>query len=112
MKSIRLIAASLMLVSGVTHVIQIPIYGAHGSVVGAAAFGVIYFIIGLFLLGQGRAALWAGTVLPTIGGGLGIYRFFFLHPNPFSILHVLIDLVVIPCCIVLLMQGKACKNGH
>jgi len=106
MNKIRSIAASLMLISGVTHVVQIPIYGAHGSVIGAAAFGVVYFIIGLFLFGRFRAALWAGAVLPAIGGVLGVYRFIFLHPNPFSVFHVLIDLVVVPCCIILLVCGS------
>lgn len=107
MRTIRRIAAVLMLVSGVTHVVQIPVYGAHGSVLGAAAFGVVYFIIGLFLLGHGRMALWAGSILPAIGGTLGIYRFLFLHPNPFSVGHVLIDLVVIPCCLLLLVRGRS-----
>jgi len=110
MKRIRVLAASLMLVSGVTHVSQLAIYGAQGSVIGAAAFGVIYFIIGLFLLGKGRAVLWAGAVLPSIGLFAGTYRFFFLHQNPFTIFHFLIDLVVIPCCTVLIIRGKDLKS--
>jgi len=38
------------------------------------------------------------------GGVLGIYRFLFPHPNPFSVFHVLIDPVAAPCCIILLIH--------
>jgi hypothetical protein len=61
-------------------------------------------------MGKSRAALWTGTILPTIGGAFGIYRFFVLHSNPFSIFHVLLDLVVIPCCIFLLVRGEKVPN--
>ena len=71
---------------------------------GAAAFGVAYFIIGLMLLRYGRLALWLGAILPTIGGILGLYRFFFLQANGFSIFHVAIDLIVVPICISLLRK--------
>ena len=74
---------------------QLAVYPAHAHVVTAAAFGVLYFAIGLYLLGPARAALWCGALFPLIGGSLGIYRFIVLQPNPFTVLHVLIDLVVI-----------------
>jgi hypothetical protein len=103
---IRRIAAILMLISGVTHVSQLFVYGSRESVIGASIFGVIYFVIGLFLLGKTRSALWAGAILPTIGGILGIYRFFFLHTNPFTVFHVIIDLAVIPICVHLLRSRE------
>lgn len=105
-KVARRIAAVLMLVSGVTHVVQLPIYGAEHSVIGASIFGGIYFLIGLGLLGKSRMALLPGAIFPAIGGVLGVYRFLYLHPNPFSVFHVAVDLVVIPICIFLLWRGK------
>ncbi len=96
-----------MLLSGVTHISQIFVYGAEASVLGASVFGLIYLLIGFSLLGKARGALWAGAILPSIGGVLGIYRFFFLHTNPFSVFHVAIDLVVVPICVhLLLVYGK------
>ena len=71
---------------------------------GASIFGLIYFVIGLLLLGKGKGALWAGAILPSIGGVLGVYRFFFLHTNPFSVFHVAIDLIVVPICVSLLWK--------
>lgn len=107
----RSLAATLMLISGVTHVIQLFVYGAAGHVVGAALFGVAYFVIGLGLRGTSRWALWAGAVLPTIGGVLGVVRFTTLHANPFSVFHVGIDLVVVPICIYLLRSDRSVSTG-
>ncbi|NER93815.1 MAG: hypothetical protein F6J86_08230 [Symploca sp. SIO1B1] len=99
MQRLRQIAGILMIISSVTHVVQLQIYPREHHVIGAAGFGIIYLIIGIFLLRRNRLALWFGAILPSIGGILGIYRFFFLHPNPFSIFHVGIDLVIVPICI-------------
>ena len=106
MKQFLKIAGILMLVSSVTHVIQLQVYPLEHHVIGAAAFGVIYFFIGLFLLRRNYLALWFGAILPTIGGILGTYRFFFIHINPFTIFHVAIDLIVVPICIYHLKNGR------
>jgi hypothetical protein len=98
-------AGFLMLLSGVTHVSQLGVYGLERSAVVAATFGVAYFGIGLALLGPGRAALWLGAILPGIGGTLGVYRFFFWQANPFSVFHVIIDLIVVPFCVYLLVAA-------
>lgn len=97
--NLRKLAGMLMLISGVTHLMQLLVYSLEAHVVGAAAFGIVYFIIGFLLLRSSRLALWLGAILPTIGGILGVYRFLFLHPNSFTIFHVAIDLIVVPICI-------------
>lgn len=106
MKQLLKLAGMLMLVSSVTHVVQLQVYPLEHHVIGAAAFGIIYFFIGLFLLRCNRLALWLGAIIPSIGGILGVYRFLFLHPNPFTIFHVLIDLVVVPICIYSLKHKR------
>lgn len=93
-----------MLLSGITHVSQLFVYGTFDHVIGAAIFGLIYFVIGIALLGRSRKALWMGAILPTIGGILGLVRLM-THPNPFSIFHIAIDLIVVPICIYLLMPN-------
>jgi hypothetical protein len=99
MMNFRKLAGMLLLISSVTHLMQLLVYSLEAHVLGAAAFGIVYFIIGLMLLRIGRLALWLGAILPTIGGVLGVYRFIFLHPNSFTVFHVAIDLVVVPICI-------------
>ena len=54
MPTARRVAAVLMLISGVTHVAQLAFYGAETSAIGASLFGVVYFVLGLLLLGKGR----------------------------------------------------------
>ena len=93
------LAGMLLIISSVTHVVQLQVYPLEHHVIGAAGFGIIYFFIGLFLLRRHRLAFWFGAILPSIGGVLGVYRFLFLHPNPFTVFHVAIDLVVVPICI-------------
>ncbi|MEW4529446.1 MAG: hypothetical protein ACF8PG_18240 [Maioricimonas sp. JB045] len=100
----RLCAAALMLLSGVTHVSQLVVYVAKPNVIGAALFGVIYFVIGLLLWWNKRVGLWLGAILPTIGGVLGAIRFASMHRNPFSIFHIIIDLIVVPICVWLLFR--------
>ena len=104
------LAGILMLISSVTHVVQLQVYPLEHHVIGAAGFGIIYFFIGIFLLQRKRLAMWLGAILPSIGGILGIYRFIFLHPNPFTVFHVLIDLVVVPVCIYHLQQKQQKHN--
>ena len=99
MNQLTKLAGILMIISSVTHVLQLRVYPPEHHVIGAAAFGIIYFFIGLFLLRRNYLALWLGAIMPSIGGVLGVYRFLFLHPNPFTVFHVLIDLVVVPICI-------------
>ncbi|MGK7947390.1 MAG: hypothetical protein AB4368_00945 [Xenococcaceae cyanobacterium] len=107
MRRISTLAGMLMIISSVTHVLQLKVYPLEHHVIGAAAFGIIYFFIGLFLLRRNRLAFWMGAILPSIGGVLGVYRFLWLHPNPFTIFHVAIDLVVVPICIYNLKRKKS-----
>ena len=106
MKKLHKLAGMLMIISSVTHVLQLRVYPLEHHVIGAAVFGIIYFFIGFFLLRCYRLAFWLGAILPSIGGVLGVYRFLFLQPNPFTIFHVAIDLVVVPICIYSLKVKK------
>jgi hypothetical protein len=107
MNQLRRLAGMLMIISSVTHVLQLKVYPLEHHVIGAAAFGIIYFFIGLFLLRRNRLALWLGAIMPSIGGVLGVYRFLFLHSNPFTVFHVAIDLVVVPICIYNLRRARS-----
>ncbi|MQY07446.1 hypothetical protein ACRB68_55460 [Actinomadura sp. RB68] len=103
----RQTAAWLLLLSAVTHVLQVPVYGTEGNVLGAAGFGVVYAVLGTGLLRGWPGALPASIVLPAIGGTLGVLRFLFLHNNPFSVWHVVLDLVIVPLAIACYLKGRA-----
>jgi uncharacterized membrane protein YozB (DUF420 family) len=86
------------------------VYGTAGHVIGAASFGVLYLVIGLFIILDKRWVLWLGATLPAIGGVLGILRFIYRQSTPFIIFHVLVDLIVVPLCIYLLLRHAKGKK--
>jgi hypothetical protein len=82
------------------------VYGGVWHNLAAALYGAMYLFLGIgiirYLDKKGLVALCC--ILPLIGGVGGVIRFFFLHTevaNLFIILHVLIDIVVVPVSIYL-----------
>ncbi|EKT4502980.1 hypothetical protein RDI61_15485 [Pseudomonas plecoglossicida] len=102
LKGIRKLSAALMLLSGVTHLSQLVVYGFALNVIGAATFGAIYLVVGIYLLKPGTLGLWLGSYLPLAGGIMGACRYLLVHNNPFSLFHIGIDLIVVPSCLYLL----------
>ncbi|WP_152442324.1 hypothetical protein [Pseudomonas putida] len=102
LKGIRKLSAALMLLSGVTHLSQLVVYGFALNVIGAATFGAIYLVVGIYLLKSGTLGLWLGSYLPLAGGIMGACRYLLVHNNPFSLFHIGIDLIVVPSCLYLL----------
>ena len=103
---LRLVAGGLLILSACTHTIQVFVYGGVWHNVGAAVYGAMYLFLGIGLIRyldkRGLVALCC--ILPLIGGVGGVIRFLFLHThvaNYFIILHVLIDIVVVPVSIYL-----------
>lgn len=100
---LRLLAGSLLIVSAFTHTLQVFVYGGVWHNIGAALYGAMYLFLGIglirFLDKKGLVLLC--VILPLIGGVGGVIRFFFFHTetaNLFIILHVLIDIIVVPAC--------------
>ncbi|HDS0937093.1 TPA: hypothetical protein QDZ12_000289 [Pseudomonas putida] len=102
LKGIRKLSEALMLLSGVTHLSQLVVYGFALNVIGAATFGAIYLVVGIYLLKPGTLGLWLGSYLPLAGGIMGACRYLLVHNNPFSLFHIGIDLIVVPSCLYLL----------
>ncbi|MFW9834858.1 MAG: hypothetical protein ACFFEK_12740 [Candidatus Thorarchaeota archaeon] len=103
---LRLLASGLLIISAVTHTLQVFVYGEAGYNIGAAVYGAMYLFLGIGLIRyldkRGLVALC--VILPLIGGVGGVIRFLFIHThtaNYFIILHVLIDLVVVPVSLYL-----------
>lgn len=104
---IRKSAGTLMLLTGVGHVALLPLRPMSPELAITAAFGVGYFLIGIFLWRSGgRGALWAGLILPAIGAALS----FAANPpskggwTPIGTAFVAIDIVVLLACLWLLMR--------
>ncbi|MHA2223339.1 MAG: hypothetical protein ACXAAO_14955 [Candidatus Thorarchaeota archaeon] len=110
-EKLRQLAGGLLIVSAVTHTIQVFVYGGIWHNIGAALYGVMYLFLGIGLIKfpENRFVLPLSVILPLVGGVGGVIRFFFLHtsePNLFIILHVLIDVVVVPVCAFLFKTAR------
>ncbi|MBA4757264.1 hypothetical protein [Sphingosinicella sp.] len=104
---IRKSAGALMLLTGTGHVALLAVRPMSPELAIAAAFGVAYFLIGVFLWrGGARGALWAGLILPAIGAALS----FAANPpgkggwTPIGTTFVAVDIVVVLACLWLLMR--------
>ena len=107
-------AGVLLVISGITHVMQLWVYGAEGHVLGAVAFGVIYFVLGVWLLKDilNLNLTLAAAIIPLIGGVLGLGRLYLFYlkesgeMNWFIIWHVLVDLYVVPVNFICYFRSK------
>ncbi len=101
-------AAGLMLLSGITHPMQILVYGTAPEIAEPARAGSIFLLVGLGLLTRYRVALWVGIVLPLLGGSAAVLRIVAADPTAFTWFHAAIDFVVVGCCVgVLRGRGES-----
>ena len=63
-RSTRNLAATLMLLSGLTHVGQLWFVKLDGYALSAALLGMFYLLISLGLYGRSRFSLWLASCLP------------------------------------------------
>jgi len=101
MAEARSVGSALLLLSGVAHLVHVLVAGEAAGGVGAALAGVVYFGIGLALRRPERWPLWLGAVLPALGG-LGGTQLVFARFNAVTLLFVMVDVVVVACCVRLL----------
>jgi hypothetical protein len=99
-----MLAGALLIISAFTHTLQVFVYGGLWDNIGAALYGAMYLFLGIGLIRylKTKGLVLLCIILPLIGGVGGIFRFLFLQTevaNLFIILHVVIDIVVVPTCI-------------
>lgn len=105
-ETLRRFAGILLIVSAITHIIQLIFVGFEWHDLAAALFGVIYGILGLLLifLKENKPITIVAIILPVIGGTLGLVRLITIeiaqhnYINWFIVWHVLADIIIVPCC--------------
>jgi hypothetical protein len=109
MTTLRNVAGSLMLMSSVTHLSEIYVFGWGSPVMAVVVgFGLAFLVIGWRLLRGGDAVLWWGAILPALAAFLGVansIRNGYIHP--YTIWHLAVDLTVFPICAYLLVQHRS-----
>jgi hypothetical protein len=103
MKSIRILAAVLLLLTGVLHVIQLLLAQLDSGTIITVVFGVAYLIIALFLFRSGKTALWFGAIVPLVGLLLAVVGML-TTPTVLGAIFIAIDVAIIACCFILLVR--------
>jgi uncharacterized membrane protein HdeD (DUF308 family) len=106
MKSIRVLAGLLLLISGVLHIVayfQVP--DSQGSIP-VLAFGVIYMIVGLLLSNRKKYPLYLAVFVPLIGMILSLIKFGIPELISLSALFKVLEIVAIICCLVVLFRSN------
>ena len=104
MKTIRYLAASLLLLTGVLHILPIIKTPSGPNVVPMMVFGIIYFAIGVLLIMKIRFASLLGLIFPLIGLGIGFFVVGLKNWDTMLSFLFGIDAVVIICCLLLLLN--------
>ncbi len=106
MKTIRLLAGTLLLISGVLHIVayfQAP--ESPGSIP-VLAFGVIYVIVGALLFNRKKYPLYLAIIIPLIGMTLSLIKFGIPELFSLSALFKVLEIIAIICCLVLLLRSQ------
>ena len=118
-EKLKTIAGVLLIISAITHVVQLFVVGFEWHDIGAALYGSTYGLLGILLIVVSYQAVSllmkkvitiGGVIWPLIGGLLGLNRLINIELkihgeiNWFIVIHVIIDCIVIPICIYSLLK--------
>jgi uncharacterized membrane protein HdeD (DUF308 family) len=106
MRTIRLLAGMLLMISGILHIvayIQAP--DSPGSIP-VLSFGIIYMIVGALLFNRKKYPLYLGVIVPLIGMTLSLIKFGIPELISLSALFKVLEIIAVVCCCALLFKSK------
>ena len=106
MRTIRLLAGMLLLISGILHIaayFQAP--DSPGSIP-VLSFGVIYMIVGLLLFNSKKYPVYLAIIVPLIGMTLSLIKFGIPELISLSALFKVLEIIAVACCFVLLFKSQ------
>jgi hypothetical protein len=110
MKNIRYVAAMLLIISGILHIVLYFKTPHDPGIMGVLAFGIIFAAIGLLLFMPNIYAVYLGLIFPIIGITTALVKIGIENLGYMMILLLLIDIVVIICCAYLLINRVKVKS--
>ena len=102
MKAIRLLAASMFILTGGLHLYKAFSAPTDPDFILILAFGVVYFATGVLLVMNKRFAIWMGLI-PIIPLVMAPFMLDFQNMD-WSFVWIPIEIVAVICCIVLLVK--------
>ena len=109
MKQLRYLAASLMVITGILHVIPIFKGIEDPNALPMLAFGIGYLAIGVLLFLNKQIGKIIGIILPLIGLGIGFVKIGVENWDTMLSVMFLIDAIVVISCIILLLNKNRDK---
>jgi hypothetical protein len=109
MKTSRLTAAILLVITGIIHVVLFAKNPDDPAMTGMLVFGIIYGITGLLLFTAKKYPVYMGLIFPIIGLTLALIKFGMPELVSIETLLHLIDIVVAICCAVLIIGFNKAK---
>jgi len=106
MKTIRLLAGILLLISGVLHIVVYFLAPESPGSIPILAFGIIYMIAGALLFNRKRYPLYLAIIVPLIGMTLSLVKFGIPELISLSALFKVLEIIAIVCCIVVLVKSQ------
>lgn len=106
MRTIRLLAGILLLISGILHIVsyfQTP--GSPGSIP-VLSFGVVYMIVGFLLFNRKKYPVYLAIILPLSGMTLSLIKFGIPGLISLSALFKVLEIIAVVCCVMLLIKNK------
>jgi len=106
MKTIRFLAATLLVITGVWHATLFFKAPSDPNSIPLLVFGVIYALIGIFLFTPKKLWIYLGLIVPLIGMITATVKLGIKNFDLTMWVLILIDVVVIICCVYLLLARK------
>ena len=106
MRTFRLLAGILLLISGVLHIVAY--YQAPDSPGGipVLSFGVIYMIIGALLFNRKKYPLYLAIIVPLIGMTLSLIKFGIPELISLLALFKVLEIIAVVSCVVLIFKSQ------
>lgn len=104
MKTIRLLAGLLLVVSGILHIVAYFQTPDDPGSIGILGFGIIYCIIGSLLFSSKKYPIYLGIFVPLIGMTLSIIKFGIPELISMSAIFKLLEIIAVICCSILLLR--------
>ena len=110
MKQLRYLSGSLMVITGLLHVIPIFKGIEDPNALPMFAFGMGYLAIGVMLFLNKYIGKVTGVILPMIGLGIGFIKIGIENWDKMLFVMFLIDAIVVICCTMLLINNNRDKT--
>jgi hypothetical protein len=104
MKPIRYLAAGLLLLTGILHVIPMIKTPHDPNSLPMFVFGIAYFTTGVLLILKVRFDTLLGIIFPVVGLGTGFFVVGIKNWDAMLTFMFVVDAVVAACCLVLLLN--------